>query len=143
MAAVEITNLMLAFPLTRRDRLRSDTFCDAEAMSALPPPKADMCGATTDVRYGPIADLDSSPDACQLRPSPIRAIMRRVRLIFADKRLRVIPQFYISIVLPMRCLLAADLHLFPSAIRLDQGSCTLFRCGGAALPRFSTSGANQ
>ena len=26
------------------------------AMSALPP-KADMCGATRDVRYGPIADI--------------------------------------------------------------------------------------
>jgi len=28
------------------------------AMSALPP-KADMCGATSDVRFGPIADITS------------------------------------------------------------------------------------
>jgi hypothetical protein len=28
-------------------------------MSALPP-KADMCGATRDVRYGPIADIASN-----------------------------------------------------------------------------------
>ncbi len=32
------------------------TFCDAEPMSALPP-KADMCGATRDVCFGPIADM--------------------------------------------------------------------------------------
>jgi hypothetical protein len=30
-------------------------------MSALPP-KADMCGATTDVRFGPIADMHSIDD---------------------------------------------------------------------------------
>jgi hypothetical protein len=30
-------------------------------MSALPP-KADMCGATTDVRYGPIADIARRSD---------------------------------------------------------------------------------
>jgi hypothetical protein len=32
------------------------TFCDAGAMSALPP-IADMCGATRDVCFGPIADI--------------------------------------------------------------------------------------
>src|SRR5262245_42376220 len=31
-----------------------------KAMSALPP-KADMCGATTDVRFGPIADISDKP----------------------------------------------------------------------------------
>ena len=31
-------------------------------MSALPP-KADMCGATRDVRFGPIADIASLPQA--------------------------------------------------------------------------------
>jgi hypothetical protein len=34
------------------------TFCDAEAMSALPP-IADMCSALADVCYGPIADIGS------------------------------------------------------------------------------------
>jgi len=33
-----------------------------EAMSALPP-KADMCGATTDVRYGPKADIRQCDNA--------------------------------------------------------------------------------
>jgi hypothetical protein len=32
------------------------TYALQQAMSALPP-KADMCGATWDVRYGPIADI--------------------------------------------------------------------------------------
>ena len=32
------------------------TFCDAGAMSALPP-KADMCGAQAHVRFVPIADI--------------------------------------------------------------------------------------
>ena len=32
-----------------------------KAMSALPP-KADMCGATKDVRFGPIADIPHSFD---------------------------------------------------------------------------------
>ena len=32
------------------------TFCGTGAMSALLP-KADMCGATRDVRYGPKADI--------------------------------------------------------------------------------------
>jgi hypothetical protein len=32
------------------------TFALQNAMSALPP-KADMCGATSDVRFGPIADI--------------------------------------------------------------------------------------
>jgi hypothetical protein len=34
-------------------------FCDAEAMSALPP-KADMCGALAHVRFVPKADIGSS-----------------------------------------------------------------------------------
>ena len=33
-----------------------ETFCDATAMSALPP-KADMCGALGDVCFVPIADI--------------------------------------------------------------------------------------
>jgi hypothetical protein len=32
--------------------------CGAKVMSALPP-KADMCGATRDVRFGPKADIDN------------------------------------------------------------------------------------
>src|SRR5262245_16067895 len=35
------------------------TFAVHQPMSALPP-KADMCGATRDVRFGPIADIESS-----------------------------------------------------------------------------------
>jgi hypothetical protein len=35
---------------------QKQTFCDAEAMSALPP-KADMCSATRHVRFVPIADI--------------------------------------------------------------------------------------
>jgi hypothetical protein len=35
---------------------QKQTFCDAEAMSALPP-RADMCGAVKDVRFGPEADI--------------------------------------------------------------------------------------
>jgi hypothetical protein len=35
---------------------QKQTFRVARAMSALPP-KADMCGAARDVRYGPIADI--------------------------------------------------------------------------------------
>jgi hypothetical protein len=33
------------------------TFCDAAVMSAFLP-KADMCGATENVRYGPKADIE-------------------------------------------------------------------------------------
>jgi hypothetical protein len=33
------------------------TFAPQKAMSALPP-KADMCGATRDVRFGPKADIE-------------------------------------------------------------------------------------
>ena len=36
---------------------QKQTFCDAEAMSALPP-KADMCSATRHVRFVPIADMN-------------------------------------------------------------------------------------
>ena len=39
------------------DALDKRTFCDVEATSALPP-KADMCSATRDVRFVPIADID-------------------------------------------------------------------------------------
>jgi hypothetical protein len=35
------------------------TFALHEVMSALPP-KADMCGAAEDVRFGPIADMEAS-----------------------------------------------------------------------------------
>jgi hypothetical protein len=37
------------------------TYAVQKVMSALPP-KADMCGATRDVRFGPIADIDSLLD---------------------------------------------------------------------------------
>jgi hypothetical protein len=35
---------------------QKQTFAPQKAMSALPP-KADMCGARADVRFGPIADI--------------------------------------------------------------------------------------
>ena len=37
------------------------TFAAQNGMSALPP-KADMCGATRDVRFVPIADIEASFD---------------------------------------------------------------------------------
>src|SRR5262249_18383141 len=41
---------------------QKQTFAVQEAMSALPP-KADMCGAKADVRYGPKADMcDAKPN---------------------------------------------------------------------------------
>src|SRR5262245_51299662 len=48
--------------IERRQRMsalgQKRTFRSAITMSALPP-KADMCGATRDVRYGPKADIHS------------------------------------------------------------------------------------
>jgi hypothetical protein len=47
-----------------------------KVMSALPP-KADMCGATMDVRYGPKADIGARPSdnrrrvEVRIRPSPV------------------------------------------------------------------------
>jgi hypothetical protein len=45
-----------------------------KGMSALPP-KADMCGATRDVRYGPIADIQDTNREANLRrvPSSLRS----------------------------------------------------------------------
>jgi hypothetical protein len=44
-------------PITSMSALgHKQTFRSAIAMSALPP-KADMCGATWDVRFGPLADI--------------------------------------------------------------------------------------
>ena len=40
---------------------QKQTFAVQEPMSALPP-KADMCGATRDVRFVPIADIRASED---------------------------------------------------------------------------------
>jgi len=40
---------------------QKQTFAAQKSMSALPP-KADMCGATKDVRFGPIADVSNSLD---------------------------------------------------------------------------------
>jgi hypothetical protein len=39
---------------------QKQTFAVQKVMSALPP-KADMCGATRDVRFGPIADIKPWP----------------------------------------------------------------------------------
>ena len=43
------------------------TFAAQKAMSALPP-KADMCGATRDVRFVPIADITSYAGDVSSRP---------------------------------------------------------------------------
>src|SRR5262249_9652910 len=43
----------------RRPQHQKQTFAVRKVMSALPP-KADMCGATRDVRYGPKADIGAS-----------------------------------------------------------------------------------
>jgi len=40
--------------------LSDETMCVRFAMSVLPP-KADMCGATRDVRFGPKADIAKRP----------------------------------------------------------------------------------
>jgi hypothetical protein len=45
---------------------QKQTFAPQKGMSALPP-KADMCGATKDVRYGPKADIRHWP----LVPQPV------------------------------------------------------------------------
>jgi hypothetical protein len=65
MVAAQTTTLIGAKPASKtlpqrtanvRFGSHKRTFCDAEAMSALPP-KADMRGATRDVRFVPIADI--------------------------------------------------------------------------------------
>jgi hypothetical protein len=51
---------------------QKQTFAPQNVMSALPP-KADMCGAKTDVRFGPKADIgptsDEQSDAWQDNPN--------------------------------------------------------------------------
>jgi hypothetical protein len=49
-------------------------------MSALPP-KADMCGATSDVRYGPKADIQASNAALFLGTQTNTAVRGRITLI--------------------------------------------------------------
>jgi hypothetical protein len=59
---------------------QNQTYAVQHGMSALPP-KADMCGAGRDVRYGPIADivdLIGSPRRRE-RPTP-EALLDRVPL---------------------------------------------------------------
>jgi hypothetical protein len=55
--ACEPNGLMLD-ARTRPLWVKSGTFAAQKAMSALPP-KADMCGAISDVRFGPIAGMSS------------------------------------------------------------------------------------
>src|SRR5262249_51546149 len=45
---------------------QKQTFAPRKGMSALPP-KADMCGATGDVRFGPIADIAGFATICPHR----------------------------------------------------------------------------
>jgi hypothetical protein len=53
------------------------TFALQKGMSALPP-KADMCGALTDVRFGPKADIAASNfDVCSTFKSDIYYLDRR------------------------------------------------------------------
>jgi hypothetical protein len=47
-------------------------------MSALPP-KADVCGATTDVCFGPKADIEVG---LALSPNPAKSVTRVVTLMF-------------------------------------------------------------
>ena len=47
------------------------TFCDVHGMSALPP-KADMCGAAKDVRFGPKADMASGRDGFRRKATFIK-----------------------------------------------------------------------
>jgi hypothetical protein len=53
------------------------TFAVQKVMSALPP-KADMCGANTDVRFGPKADIRSAKRHVRHKGRPIRSPRRRV-----------------------------------------------------------------
>jgi hypothetical protein len=53
-------------------------------MSALPP-KADMCGATRDVRFGPIADVD------RRKSVRVRALLSVRRIIVPKRRLEIRP----------------------------------------------------
>jgi hypothetical protein len=61
---------------------QKQTFALQKVMSALPP-KADMCGATRDVRFGPIADIGGA----------IRSPRRRARVISGERRGRANEQF--------------------------------------------------
>ena len=54
-------------------------------MSALPP-KADMCGATSDVRFGPKADIQDGYDR-SLRNAIAAMLNMRVRGRFTDSDL--------------------------------------------------------
>jgi hypothetical protein len=56
------------------------TFCDAGAMSALPP-IADMCGATRDVRFVPEADIGQNRKTASWRSlQSVRCASKRVNL---------------------------------------------------------------
>jgi hypothetical protein len=46
-----------------------------QAMSALPP-KADMCSALADVRFGPIADIDAYSITSSARPIKVFGTLR-------------------------------------------------------------------
>jgi hypothetical protein len=62
------------------------TFAPQKVMSALPP-KADMCGAARDVRYGPKADMGNRKKARSERPF-------RVTDGFSSAAYRVIDTFF-------------------------------------------------
>ena len=68
---------LLLSALVKRD------ICDAKTMSALPP-KADMCGATRDVRFVPKADIVAS-SACQLFDDLVGAGEHRRRECEAER----------------------------------------------------------
>jgi hypothetical protein len=48
-------------------------------MSALPP-KADMCGATSDVRFGPLATSVGLAVHCEIVRSPLTGIYHSTRM---------------------------------------------------------------
>jgi len=50
---------------------QKQTFAPQKAMSALPP-KADMCGATRDVRFGSLADICSAKGHVRFTPNSDR-----------------------------------------------------------------------
>jgi hypothetical protein len=70
---------------------QKQTFALQKVMSALPP-KADMCGATRDVRFGPIADMAAtSPMILGQEKTPAYVTTPRptsARATFAQKRRR-------------------------------------------------------
>ena len=85
---------------------QKQTFAPQKAMSALPP-KADMCGAARDVRFGPIADIDHMLIPERKKRPPAN---RHFRFAPNSDRESEIPQKTMS-ALPPKADIALDKYL--------------------------------